>query len=327
MSQSEREKWKYWFSWSIFNLCWRNFFSQIKNPSRQFKLPKVSACSLGKQHLVRDSIPALFCAVVPNLLFGPKLSFVFTATSFTFSLLWVFCARPEYSWYSSGAQSPRTWQRINRERYQTDKMSHQGFVMVRERSVHLKCPPPPPTFSPIVASNLCRPRPGDWWREAPDRLSPAQETAVGPTEAAGTGSRTQGNVYRAGGGGGAGWMKRKVGRGGGVSEECQGGEVGGHGEGLLMSRETFLCWRLLHGRQSLLNTNPWDPGSAGRGGGGEGGGGEGGGPFSSPARRVGLLSQQKIRKTLRRWRGWLIQLTGSLTYCHLSSHCLKIKSI
>lgn len=63
---------------------------------------------------------------------------------------------------------------------------------------------------------------------------------------------------------GGGWRgegrtdEDKVGRGGGVAEECQGREVGGHGEGLLMSRETVLCWRSLRGWQSLLNTNPWE---------------------------------------------------------------------
>ena len=40
----------------------------------------------------------------------------------------------------------------------------------------------------------------------------------------------------------------EVGQGGGVAEECQGRlRGGGHGEGLLMSRETVLRWRLLLG--------------------------------------------------------------------------------
>lgn len=55
--------------------------------------------------------------------------------------------------------------------------------------------------------------------------------------AAGTQSRTRGD----------GHDEDEVGQGGGVAEECQGGEVGGHREGLPMSRETALCWSSLCG--------------------------------------------------------------------------------
>lgn len=79
----------------------------------------------------------------------------------------------------------------------------------------------------------------------------------------GTESRTQDDGRTDGGSDGGGtWGK------GGSKRWCGGGmpkagSGGGQGEGLLMSRETALCWGSLHGWQSLLNTNPWEHGSQG----------------------------------------------------------------
>lgn len=100
----------------------------------------------------------------------------------------------------------------------------------------------------------------------------------------GTESRTQddGRTYGGSDGGGGTWGK------GGSKRWCGGGmpkagSGGGQGEGLLMSRETVLCWGSLHGWQSLLNTKPLGARVT------EGGGG----PHSPPAQRVKFLSQEK----------------------------------
>lgn len=124
--------------------------------------------------------------------------------------------------------------------------------MMRERSIHLgKTDKPPPPPSLIVAGNL-RGQPVSQVLETDDvrpLIGCLQRRRHQPAaRAAGTESRTQGDGWMAGADGGEGRTDEdKVGRGGGVAEECQGREVGGHGEGLLMSRETVLCWRSLRG--------------------------------------------------------------------------------
>lgn len=142
--------------------------------------------------------------------------------------------------------------------------------MVRERSIHLgrtDTRPHPPCL--IVACNL-------WGRPVSQVLETDDvRTLIGclqrwrhqpATRAAGTESRTQGDGCMAEltGGGQERWRRGGSGRWCGRGMPRQRG--GGHGEGLLMSRETALYWRSLHGWQSLLNTNPWELGSPGVGG-------------------------------------------------------------
>lgn len=126
-------------------------------------------------------------------------------------------------------------------------------------------PPPPPSL--IVAGNL-------WGRPVSQVLETDDVRPLigclhrrrhqAAARAAGTESRTRGDG-RIGGGrwGRAGemrtrWVREVVWRRNAKAERW-----GGHGKGLLMSRETALCWRSLRGWQSLLNTNPWELGSAG----------------------------------------------------------------